>query len=316
MYIPAGQSDDWMVTQRLYIGDDTYRLKFKSQSYRKDKEDILKVIVRASDDVVTALTPAIVNSFRYQGNVVYEKRQDAGANEAIMVGEWTENEISLKDFAGKNIYVAFVNNNNNQSAIFLDDVEVSRDLDLSIALFTPEYLVGKDEMEVSGHMQNLSSNNIDELTLNLKAADGSVVDKMELKGLGLKPNGLYQFKFGKNLPIAASAETYYSVELVYGGRTTSVRQSVKNLAFQTTRRVVLEEYTGTTCGYCPRDTLSSNASPRTSATGSYRLPSTCLRRRTVLQRDRTQLRPFPRTCGSPDRVHRPSLHRFSSQQQV
>ena len=92
--------------------------------------------------------------------------------------EWTENEISLKDFAGKNIYVAFVNNNNNQSAIFLDDVEVSRDLDLSIALFTPEYLVGKDEMEVSGHMQNLSSNNIDELTLNLKAADGSVVDKM------------------------------------------------------------------------------------------------------------------------------------------
>ena len=252
MYIPAGQSDDWMVTQRLYIGDDTYRLKFKSQSYRKDKEDILKVIVWASDDVVTALTPAIVNSFRYQGNVVYEKRQDAGANEAIMAGEWTENEISLKDFAGKNIYVAFVNNNNNQSAIFLDDVEVSRDLDLSIALFTPEYLVGKDEMEVSGHMQNLSSNNIDELTLNLKAADGSVVDKMELKGLGLKPNGLYQFKFGKKLPIAASAETYYSVELVYGGRTTSVRQSVKNLAFQTTRRVVLEEYTGTTCGYCPQ----------------------------------------------------------------
>ena len=150
---------------------------------------------------------------------------------------------------------------------------MSRDLDLSIALFTPEYLVGKDEMEVSGHMQNLSSNNIDELTLNLKAADGSVVDKMELKGLGPKPNGLYQFRFGKNLPIAASAETYYSVELVYGGRTTSVRQLVKNPAFQTTRRVVLEEYTGTTCGYCPRDTLSSNASPRTPATGSYRLPS-------------------------------------------
>lgn len=252
MYSPAGQSDDWMVTQRLYIADDTYTLKFKSQSFRNGKQDILKVYAWASDDVVTALTPAIVNSMRYAGTLLYDEVQSPGSDENILAGDWRENEISLAQFAGKNIYIAFVNDNYNQSAIFMDDVEVSRDLTLSMQLFTPAYTISQDEVTVSGRLQNLSGEVVDELSLSLLDAEGNSLDKIEAKSLALAPDALYPFEFAVKLPLPQGIETYFSVVLDANGKETSVRGSVKNLAFQTTRRVVLEEMTGTTCQFCPQ----------------------------------------------------------------
>ena len=252
MYSPPGQSDDWMVTQRLYIADDSYILKFKSQSYQRGKEDYLKVYVWESDDVITALTPSIVNNIRYAGRLVYSELQDPGASEQTMEGDWRLNEVGLGDFAGKNIYVAFVNDNYNQSAIFMDDVEVSRDLQMAVQLFTPEFTVGESNLTVSGRVQNLSAETIDAMTLTLLDAAGSELDRIEATGLGLSTEEMYPFSFDTPLGLTIGEETYYSVAVTSGERSSSTRSSVKNLAFQTTRRVVLEEMTGTTCRFCPQ----------------------------------------------------------------
>lgn len=252
MYTPAGQSDDWMVTQRMYVADDTYTLSFKSQSYLKGKEDRLKVYVLASNDVITSLTPSIVNKIRYDGKLIYNEVESPGEKEETMAGEWKENELSLAEFAGQNIYIAFVNDNTNQSAIFLDDVEVARDLKIAMQLFNPEYTIDKESVAVSGRLQNLSNVTYNDLKLSLIDEDGNVVDEINATGLNLAPKGLYPFTFAKELPLRSGLENNFRVELSGDDVTTSAGSSVKNLLFQTTKRVVLEENTGTSCQFCPQ----------------------------------------------------------------
>ena len=252
MYTPAGASDDWMVTPRLYISDDTYTLKFKSQSYREAANDILKVYIYESDELMTSLTSTAVSNIRYRGTLAYDKKQSPGKSEGLLAGDWTENEIPLSAYAGKNIYIAFVNENNNQSAIFLDDVEVTRELSLSLGVLTPEYAVAKNEIEIKGHSQNLTSEPIDAFTLRLLDADGNEIDRIEETQAGVNPEEIYTFTFSKPLPLKKGYENAYSIELEHNGKTSTVNASVKNLAFQTTKRVALEENTGTACGFCPQ----------------------------------------------------------------
>ena len=107
-------------------------LTFQSQSYLKSKEDRLKVIVYAADDVYTSLSKTIVDKMRYEGEVIYDEIQSPGKSEEDLAGDWTDNMVLLKKYAGKNIYIAFVNDNRNQSAVFVDNIKVERDLKFSV----------------------------------------------------------------------------------------------------------------------------------------------------------------------------------------
>lgn len=80
MYNPVGKSDDWMVTRRMYIPDETCALTFDSQSYKKNKEDYLKVYVLATDDVYTVpITKSFIDRIKSEGELVYNEKQTPGS---------------------------------------------------------------------------------------------------------------------------------------------------------------------------------------------------------------------------------------------
>lgn len=252
MYSPVGKSDDWMVTNQIYINDDTALLTFKSQSYKKDCTDRLKVYIYATDDVYTALTPTIVDRFRYNGDLVYDEVESPGASEDKMAGDWKENTIKLDKYAGKYIYIAFVNDNRNQSAIFVDDVVVSRDVKYILANLTPDTQLAKDEVTVKGLLTIESkTETFKGYTLTLLDGEGKTVSTISEPEKELKLGDKVEFSFPEPLKLTVGKEEKYTIDLKLGDLTEKLAGTVRNLAVETTKRVVIEEFTGQTCPNCP-----------------------------------------------------------------
>lgn len=250
MYRPMGKSDDWMVTCPIYIADNTYKLTFQSQSYLKDKNDVLKVYAWVSDDIINQLNSSRVSQIRNEGKLIYEKKQDPGASQEMLSGDWMDNEIDLSEYAGKFVYIAFLNENTNQSAIFLDNVRVSRELTLSVTSTTPETAFGEDAVTVSGSVDNLGNKTVSGIDLTLKDAKGAEIDKLHLDAT-LANGESADFTFGKQLPLEKGELNGYRIEIKSGDIENSYTGTVKALSFQTTKRVLLEENTGTRCQFCP-----------------------------------------------------------------
>lgn len=258
MYFPAGQSNDWVATPQLFIPDENCVLAFDSQSYLASKQDRLKVIVLAAEDIYGELTTAVVNRFLTEGKVIYNEVQSPGANEETLAGEWRHNSLSLAEFAGKQIYIAFVNDNYDQSALFLDNIQVMRDVKYGISFDTPLTTVDRDDVAVSGVLQILTdTEEFATFSLTLIDSEGNEVDRFDnsnhtmITSL-LRGGDRVEFAFDRPLPLRKGEINDYSVVLRLDAYTFTIARSVKNLLFEPVQRVVLEEYTGSGCGNCPQ----------------------------------------------------------------
>lgn len=251
MYVPAGKSDDWLVTPQLFIPDDQCYLSFKSQSYRAAKQDRLKVYIYESEVVYGDLTASTVELMR-GGTLVYDEMQSPGANENKLEGDWKENVIDLARYSGKSIYIAFVNDNEDQSAVFVDDIEVVHDLKMLVTIETSEVVVARKEISVRGNVTVASDlDTFNNARIELRLADGTLFDSVEKKGLNLAKGDVFNFEFSKPLPLTVGVVNNFSVAVTLDDESTVVNRTVKDLEFEVTKRVVLEEYTGTTCNNCP-----------------------------------------------------------------
>lgn len=253
MFSGSGKADDWAVTPQLYIPDGMCYLSFEAQSYLRAKADRLKVYAYACDNGYSTLTADIVADIRANGELIFDEQLSAGANDETMEGEWTTYTVKLPQFAGKNVYIAFVNDNENQSAVFLNHVEVVHDMLFLTSLTSPVTTVAAESAPVEGIITIVS----DILTANsikieLKDASGNIIDQITQSDLFLDKGKTYRFAFDKELPLKPAATTRFTVDItVNGTESTSVNFAIKNLDFRTTRRVVIEEYSGRDCSNCP-----------------------------------------------------------------
>lgn len=258
MYTPSGKSDDWVVIPQLNIPDKNCFLSFQSQSYIAGANDSLKVIVLASDAVYNVLDSNAINEFRKNGVVVYSELQTPGATQEGLADEWTDNVVPLADFAGKNIYIAFLNDNSDASAVFIDNIQVIHDMKILTVFTNATRVVNSSEIAISGTVINGSQiDSYASTVLTLRNSEGDVVDVIEDTNIDLKPLSNYYFTFATPLPLEVGVANDFSVALTLDGEEqTLAKGSVKNLAFQPVRKVVLEEYSGAGCGNCPLGLLA------------------------------------------------------------
>lgn len=251
MFKSPGLSDDWLITNQLFINDDTAVLSFKSQSY-KNTGDRLKVYVLESDNIITALTDKIMDDFRYKSDLVYDEEQNPGENIDLLTGDWKENAIKLDKYAGKTIYIAFVNQNRNKSAIFLEDVAVTRDIKFSLVNLTPESVVAQDQISVAGILNVTSKTDTYKgYTLTLLDGEGKTVSTLKDADIEMKDGYTLEFKFDDPLPLTIGKVNNYTIDVKVGDLDNKVEASVQDLAIRTNRKVVLEKFTGQGCPNCP-----------------------------------------------------------------
>lgn len=257
MYTPAGKSDDWMVIPQLSPTDENCSLSFYAQSYLKSKEDRLKVYIWENEEVLTRLTDDIMTRFKAEAQLVFDEQLSPGEKEDVLAGDWQHYTVSLADYAGKSIYIAFVNDNEDQSAVFVDSIKVKRNMKYLLSLTNDESVVAQTSIPVAGSLTvNSDDDTYTSVTLTLKDSDGNTIDEVSETGLSLKKGDKWSFAFTKELPLVAGETNKFSINVKLDDYTDVVSSSIKNLAFRPEKRVVLEEITGTTCPNCPQGILA------------------------------------------------------------
>ena len=257
MYNPAGKSDDWMALPQLIIENPDYYLTFDAQSYIFTKTDVLEVIVLEAEEGYTTFTKDLYDRFMAEGKTVFAEQLSPGGSQDGLYDDWTSYEVSLAEFSGKSIYIAFVNRNEDESVIFLDNVRVHYRGDFVLTNTTEASVVNQPSATVSAALLITGDDTYNDLTATCVSADGSFTSTYTATGLGLTSGSdAYRFEFPEELPLEVGEETRYTITVNMDGNQLSQSGVVRNLAFETTKRVVLEEGTGQGCGNCPRGMLA------------------------------------------------------------
>lgn len=257
IYNPTGKSDDWMSIPRLSIENADYYLSFDVQSYYKSKADRLKVLVLEDDAVYSNFTKELYDKFKANGKVLYDEQLTPGESEEDLTGDWTHVEKSLAEYAGKNIYIAFVNENENQSMIFLDNLKVYYKGDFNFATNVESTQVNKESTNVGVIVKVTSDKTYNTINATLTSEDGSF--KSTYTNTPSKPITSaenYSFTFPDKLPLTVGKQNKYTVSISLDGTVYSQTNTINNLAFETTKHVVIEESTGQKCPNCPQGILS------------------------------------------------------------
>ncbi|MDE7080086.1 MAG: Omp28-related outer membrane protein [Muribaculaceae bacterium] len=253
MYTPAGKSDDWLVTAQLFIPDENCYLEFDAQSYLFDLDDYLDVYLYSSDNIYNTLTADVINDIRNNGELVFHEKLSPGVSEENLADDWTTYTVDLKDYAQKPLYIAFVNQNDDQSAIFIDNIHVVHEMDYYTTFETPTRVVDQDAVTVKGYILFSSEfETYSSVELVLTDKEGTEIDRISESGLALTKGSAYDFSFAKPFPLTKGETSQYRVEVsLDGGPKSVLTGQVSNLTFQPSRRILLEEYTGSECGNCP-----------------------------------------------------------------
>lgn len=257
MYNPAGTSDDWMVVPQLYIPDDKCSLKFLSQSYLNNKQDYLKVYVWVSDQEINILDNDITATIKSEGELIYNELQSPGSQENILEGDWKENSVSLSQYAGKNIYIAFLNDNTDGSAVFVDDVMVMHNKPIRVAFTNATSVVQEESIVIEGVLSIDVENEVyNTLELILKDEAENEIDRITETGISLKKGDTYNFTFAQPLPLTQGNVNKFYVTAVCNETRYELVGKISNLAFEPVKRVVLEEISGRDCSNCPLGFIS------------------------------------------------------------
>ena len=253
VYTDGRQSDDWVTTRQILIPEtgEIY-LAFDSQSYRRSKEDYLKVYVYEYVGILNSLNAETIGRIRENGKLVYNELQSPGATEDYLEGEWTHNVVDLSEFAGKSVYICFLNDNQNQSMVMIDNIEVFKEMDSFITLRNNTNVVNQDDIRIWGMISVTSeTGTFSDVTMVLKDGEGNEVSAITESGLDLKKGDYYNFSFADNLPLRKGEENSFTIDYTLGGKPSTYSGVVRDLTFQPEKRVVIEEFTGRDCQFCP-----------------------------------------------------------------
>lgn len=252
-YNPLVKADDWVATRQILLPADTRAyLTFDSQSHRKARTDSLKVIIYENASLINSLNAKIVDDIRVNGHLVYNEIQSPGATEANLAGEWTHNLIDLSPYAGKAIYICFLNDNYNGSMVMIDNIEVVNDVNAFITLRNATNVVAQNDIKIWGMVTvNSEAASYTTLEMELKDAGGNTVSTIKESGMNLKAGDFYTFEFPQNLQLTAGIENPFTIVYTLGDDRMTFEGQIRNLIFEPEKRVVIEEFTGRGCQFCP-----------------------------------------------------------------
>lgn len=269
LYAPSGTSNDWMMTPQLQIPEDgKVVLTFDAQKMKENKDDHLWLYIYEDSRVISYLNDNNMKIIQENVELLDEITDLKPTNGAQVKDGWKSYQYSLDKYAGKDIYIAFVNKNTNQSCVFVDNVSVEREILYTIGFSNEDRVVAKDEIQIKGTF-TIKTKEFAKgaITLTLKDAAGEKVSEISwpsISGTSIVDRPI-PMTFSNALPLVVGEENPFTIDVAFNGEDAQGEPFVKkdvysgkisNLAFLPTKRVVLEEMTGITCPNCPQGHIS------------------------------------------------------------
>ena len=236
-------SDDWMITPRIWIRGENARLSWRSKSICEQKKNKSGYLVKIS---TTGNTPE-----DFVDEPVFSIAEESSE-------QWVNHEISLSQYIGKRIYVAFINNNLDKEILGIDDLKVEGGKGAcELTVDTQPYEFGKSEISIDCSVTSYSSKPV----TDIKAycfVNGQTYTKT-INNISLANQEKYSFSFDKTIPAAWGDTIHYNIWAEINGilQDTIQCQTISFL-YQPKRKTVVEEGTGMWCGYCPKGIVAMN----------------------------------------------------------
>lgn len=246
--------NNYMISPAIDIPQDAsaYVLEWKAlaqdQTYSQEH---YKVVVAngVSKDAVDA------------GTVVYDG--EVGAN-----GGYKTFGASLSDYAGQTIHIAFVHNEvTNQFMLNIDDVRIfkAQALDAKVAAVNvDDYAKINTQKTVGASIINEGASIINSLELSYTVGSNTPVVQV-FDGLALSNNAQADLSFDQPITIQnENAEVTVKVLKVNGqddveSANNSLSKTITVVTDIVNKTILIEEGTGTWCGFCPRGAVGLDA---------------------------------------------------------
>jgi thiol-disulfide isomerase/thioredoxin len=242
---PAGKADDWMITPEITNITANTVLAWKAISLDPQFKDSYEVKISTTGAATTDFTKTLFSK--------------AGEN-----GEITDRSLSLKDYAGKTIRLAFRNISNDKFLIAIDDILVfdAQNRDAAMASSdVKKYVLKGGEAEISYSIKNTGLNTINQM--EVEWSDGVDTHTDQLTGLNVKFFETYSGTFKSKVSVTDASQIDITAKIVsVNGLPDSVLENnintlvVRGLENAIPLKMVVEEATGTWCGWCPRGAVN------------------------------------------------------------
>lgn len=240
-------ANSWLVTNAINIPNDQCVLTWKAESYSRTKLDGYSVYIST-----TGGNPRL--DFSGLEPVFRTEAEPAGDTDA-MDGEWNEHTVSLADYAGKTVYIAFVHDTKGGAVLGLDDISVVyRSSYALLDLNDPLTLQSEAHLSLRLEARDVP---ITSAKVHLRLAGTNEVYTQQFDALNLAAGQGADLQLSTPVALKQGNFTHYSVWAeVEGLESVGYTDSIAQTAFIPQSHAVLEEGTGTWCGWCTQGILA------------------------------------------------------------
>lgn len=238
-YDPAGAADDWLVTPQIAIPAGAsnpyflYDIRTPDASYPNN----FKVLVSTTGTAMSDFTDI------------------TGTLEATTT--FTTMGVDLSSYDGQSIYVAIQDVSNDKFVLFVDNVQVveleSTEISLENVAYN-QYVGSPNTQSLSVTVKNNGADDITAYTVNWSYGGNDY--SHNVTGVSLGYNETHEQSVDLDIAISAAGATDFTVDVEVSGDADVTNNNGDGTIYGLTeipqKRVVLEEATGTWCGWCPR----------------------------------------------------------------
>lgn len=230
-YKTPGTSNDWMVTSAIRVEDVRNILSWRAYALDAKHPDGYNVYIST-----TGNTPE-----HFDAEPVYTVTAEEG--------EWQQHAVSLADYVGKDIYIAFVNKSTNCNILAIDDINVfAYEHSFNFVNTTPEAISSPGVVHVTGEIASSGFLPVEGYVVEL-TYDGKTTT-IDRSGDMVAADSVARLEFDVeiNVPLNETRDYSLRVSSLAGSDVIETHGSIT--CFH--RMVFVEEGTGTWCMWCPR----------------------------------------------------------------
>lgn len=228
-YAEPGRSDDWMITPPVTIADDGAILRWRATASDKNHRDGYAVYISETGGNTIA-------DFDTSRPLFAVEEEEA---------EWTVRSVPLDAYKGKTVSIAFVNNSEDKSQLYVDDLFIGVHSSVMLRLDLDRRIPRMGDIAVTGEAYTDDAEPVSGFTIGLEYGGETFTQQFDDV---LEQGRPVDFTLDEALPVGLHETVPYRVWIESG----TSRYEVSGDVTAYPRRIVCEEGTGTWCGWCVR----------------------------------------------------------------
>ncbi len=233
-YEKSGTSSDWLILPPITVGSAESVVSWRAKATDSRYSDGYAVYVTTGEGLS-------VTDFDTSAPL-FSTKAEASA--------WTRHSISLAQYAGQTVRIAFVNNSTDCSVLYLDDIFAGKPKAARVVLEMPYVVKPTDKVTVKGSVATDLDTVVKGFTVGYEY--GGSKHTKTFADAEIAPDSVYAFEFAPDSTVALGTAATVSVWAEHGSDSSTVERTLQSRS----QKMVVEELTGSWCGYCVRGTVN------------------------------------------------------------